>query len=577
MTDNFFTDNLDLQFHLDQLDLREVVESLEDGYSTHSQYPSAPRNYADAKDNYRLLLTLLGEICATRIAPRAAEADEEGAQLYDGRVTYAAATQEALDIFRQADLMGALVPRQYGGLNVPETIFQMMIEIISRADAGLMTVFGMQALSAVIAEYGDEEIKARVLPRFARGEVTGAMVLTEPDAGSDLGVVRTRASYDEATDTWRLNGVKRFITNGCADVLLVLARSEPGSNDARGLSLFLVEGAETVRVRRIEHKLGIRASPTCEIQFDDTPAQLIGKRRFGLIRYAMGMMNGARLAVAAQSLGIAEAAYREAYRYAEKRVQFGQSINELPAVYRMLLSMRGEIEATRALLSEVARWVDLKRAYERRDRLDSADRKKLKQMGRLTAVLTPLVKYYASEMGNRVCDQAVQIHGGTGYMREFNVERHFRDVRVTNIYEGTSQLQVVAATGGLLGHALDDLLNDWSNEDYGAELAPLKVQMQEATALFNRCIDHMKEQKDRAMIDYYAVDLVDVAAYIVNGWLTLRGARTLRDARLAERKRAMARVYIAETLPKIRGKVAMLQASDPAPLQARDTILAGSF
>jgi hypothetical protein len=571
MTDNFFTDNLDLQFHLEQLDLREIVEAMEQGYTTHTQYPSAPRNYADAKDNYRMLLTLLGEICATRIAPLAAAADEQGVQFDDGRVTYAAATQEALEVFRQADLMGVLIPWKYGGLNLPETIFQMMIEVISRADAGLMTVVGIQAISAAIAEFADEEVKARVLPRFARGEASGAMVLTEPDAGSDLGVVQTRATYDEAAGTWRLNGVKRFITNGCADVMLVLARSEAGSNDARGLSMFLVEDAATVRVRRIEHKLGIRASPTCEIQFNDTPATLIGKRRFGLIRYAMGLMNGARLAVAAQSLGIAEAAYREAYQYAKKRVQFGQSIDALPAVYRMLLSMRGEIEATRALVYETARWVDLKRAYESRDDLNSDERKKLKQMGRLTSVLTPLVKYYASEMSNRVCDQAVQVHGGTGYMREFNVERHFRDARVTNIYEGTSQLQVVAATGGLLGRALDDLLDDWAGQDYGAELAPLKAQMTESTALFSRCIDHMKEQDDRAMIDFYAVDLVDVAAYVVNGWLVLQ------DARMSGRKQALARAYIAETRANIRGKVAMLQASDPAPIQVRDAILDEPF
>ncbi len=571
MTDNFFTDNLDLQFHLEQLDLREIIEAMEDGYTTHTQYPSAPRNYADAKDNYRMLLNLLGEICATRIAPLAAAADEEGAQFDAGRVTYAAATQEALDIFQHADMMGVLIPRQYGGLNLPETIFQMMIEIISRADAGLMTVVGIQAISAAIAEFADEEVKARVLPRFAQGEASGAMVLTEPDAGSDLGVVQTRATYDEAAETWRLNGVKRFITNGCADVMLVLARSEPGSSDARGLSMFLVEDAATVRIRRIEHKLGIRASPTCEIQFDDTPATLIGKRRFGLIRYAMGLMNGARLAVAAQSLGIAEAAYREAYQYAKKRVQFGQSIDALPAVYRMLLSMRGEIEATRALVYETSRWVDLKRAYESRGKLDSDNRKKLKQMGRLASVLTPLVKYYASEMSNRVCDQAVQVHGGTGYMREFNVERHFRDARVTNIYEGTSQLQVVAATGGLLGRALDSLLDDWAAQDYGAELAPLKAQMKESTSLFNRCIDHMKEQDDRAMIDYYAVDLVDVAVYVVNGWLVLQ------DARVNERKQALARAYIAETRAKIRGKVAMLQVSDPAPLQVRDMILDEPF
>ncbi len=573
MAENFFTDNLDLQFQLDQLDLSEVVEALEDGYSTHAQYPAAPRNYADAKDNYRLLLNLLGEICATRVAPRAAEADEEGAQFCDGRVTYAAATREALDLLRQAELMGAMLPWEYGGLNLPETIFQMMVEIISRADAGLMTIFGLQEISAAIAEYGDEEIKARILPRFARGEVTGAMVLTEPDAGSDLGVVQTRATHDEPTGAWHLNGVKRFITNGCADVLLVLARSEEGSTDARGLSMFLVEADETVRIRRIENKLGIHASPTCEIQFCDTPAQLVGKRRFGLVRYAMAMMNGARLAVSAQALGIAEAAYREAYQYAEKRVQFGQPISSLPAVYRMLLSMRGEIEATRALVYEAGRWVDLKKAYERRKAqgdFGSEERKRLKQADRLASVLTPLVKYYATEMANRVCYQAMQIHGGTGYMREFNVERHFRDVRVTNIYEGTSQLQIVAATGGLLGHSLDSLLNEWAAQDYGAELAALKGRVEEATALLNRCIDHLKEE-ERALIDYYAADLADVAVYVLNCWLMLQ------DARLTERKREMARVYVAEVLARIRGKVAVLQAVDPAPLQARDLILVEAF
>jgi alkylation response protein AidB-like acyl-CoA dehydrogenase len=573
MVDNFFTDNLDMQFRLDELDLGQVVEMLEEGYTTHTRYPAAPRNYVDAKDNYRLLLTLLGEICATRVAPRAAEADEEGAQFHDGRVTYTAATQEAMEVLRQAELVGATLPWEYGGLNLPETVLQMIVEIISRADASLMSVFGLQEIAAImIAEHGDEEAKARILPRIIRGELRGgAMVLTEPDAGSDLSVVQTRADYDEDAGVWRLKGVKRFITNGCADVLLVLARSEQGVRDARGLSMFLVEADETVRVRRIENKLGIHASPTCEIQFNDTPAQLIGRRRFGLIRYAMGMMNEARLSVAAQALGIAEAAYREAYRYAEKRIQFGQAINALPAVYRMLLSMRGEIEAARALVYEVARWVDLQKAYGHREKLDPADRRWLRQIDGLTQVLTPLVKYYATEMGNRVCFQAMQVHGGTGYMREFNVERHFRDIRVTNIYEGTSQLQVVAATGGLLGHALDGLLNDWAALDYGAQLAPLKSQLKEATALFNRCIDHMREQEDRAMIDYYAVDLVDTATYVVNGWLMLR------DARRTERKREIARVYIAEILPRIRGRVAMLQAMDPAPLQARDAILAEPF
>jgi alkylation response protein AidB-like acyl-CoA dehydrogenase len=574
MTSNFFADNFDLQHHLDRLDLEEAVEILEDGYRNHDQYPGAPRNYADAKDNYRLLLNVLGDICANYVAPRADEADEEGAQFEDGRVTYAEATQEGLDLLRQADLMGALLPWEYGGLNLPGTILQMMIEIISRADPGLMSIFGLQEISATIAEYGDEEMKARVLPRFARGEVTGAMVLTEPDAGSDLGVVQTLATYDGEAGVWRLNGVKRFITNGCADILLVLARSEEGSTDARGLSLFEVEADETVRIRRIENKMGLHASPTCEMQFCDTPARLVGKRRYGLVRYTWAMMNGARIAVAAQAVGIAEAAYREAYQYAQKRVQFGRSIDSIPAVYRMLLSMRGEIEATRALVYEAGRWVDLKKAYEHlkaQGKLGPEDRARLKQADRMAAVLTPLAKYHATEMGNRICYQAMQIHGGTGYMREFNVERHFRDIRVTSIYEGTSQLQVVAATSGLLGHSLDSLLNEWAAQDYGAELSGLKGQVEEATTLLNRSIDHMKELDDRALIDYYAADLADMAVHVLTCWLTLQ------DARSAERKRELARVYISETLPRFRGRMAMLQASDPAPLQARDLLLAEPF
>jgi hypothetical protein len=442
--------------------------------------------------------------------------------------------------------------------------------VISRADAGLMSIFGLQEISATVAEYGDEEMKARVLPRFASGEVTGAMVLTEPDAGSDLGVVQTRATYDEDAGTWRLNGVKRFITNGNADVLLVLARSEEGSSDARGLSLFEVEADETVRIRRLENKMGLHASPTCEMEFCNTPARLLGKRRYGLIRYAMAMMNGARIAVAAQAVGIAEAAYREAYRYAQKRVQFGQSIDQLPAVLRMLVSMKGEIEATRALVYEAGRWVDLKKAYEHlksRGELDATGRERLKQADRLAAVLTPLAKYHATEMGNRICYQAMQVHGGTGYMKEFDIQRHFRDIRVTSIYEGTSQLQVVAATGPLLGHALDDLLDEWASTDYGKSLDGMRGRVEEATALFNRSIDHLKEQDDRPLIDYYAADLANLAVDVLTSWLMLR------DADAVERKRELARSYIGDRLSKVRARVATLQALDPAPFRAREALV----
>ncbi len=574
MVENFFLDNLDLQFYLDKADLQEVVELKEKGYSYAKTYPTAPRHYQDARDNYRLLLEVLGEVCATVIAPRAAEADEEGAQFREGEVHYAAATQEAVEALQQAELMGVMLPWEYGGMNLPETIYQMMVEIVSRAEGGLMTIFGLQEIASTINEFGSEEQKARVLPRFARGEVAGAMVLTEPDAGSDLGSVQTRATYDEEAGVWRLNGVKRFITNGVAEIMVVLARSEEGTTDARGLSMFLVERDETVHIRRIENKIGIHTSPTCEIQYNNTPADLIGKRRFGLIRYAMGLMNGARLAVAAQALGIAEAAYREAYRYAEERVQFNKSIREIPAVSRMLLSMRGEIEATRALIYETARWVDLAKAYDHHlatsDKRDKAARQRLKQVSSLADALTPLTKYYATEMGNRVCYQAMQVHGGVGYMREFNVERHYRDIRVTNIYEGTSQLQIVAAIGKLLGGTLNELLNEWTALDYGPELAVLKAQIVEATELFKTVAAHLKEH-EREIIDYYASDLTDMAVYVLNFWLMLQ------DARLSERKRDMARAYIAQHLPQVRGAAVAIQAADATPFEVKETVLASPF
>ncbi len=574
MADNFFLDNLDLQFYLDKIDLREVVELKERAYSYAQQYPTAPRHYQDAKDNYRLLLEVLGEICATVIAPLAPAADKEGAQFRDGQVRYAAATEEAIKALKQAELMGIMLPWEYGGMNLPETIYQMMVEIVSRAEGGLMTIFGLQEIASTINEYGDEEMKANVLPRFARGEVAGAMVLTEPDAGSDLGSVQTRATFDEAAGVWRINGVKRFITNGVAEIMVVLARSEEGTSDARGLSLFLVERDETVHIRRIEDKIGIHTSPTCEIQYNNTPATLIGKRRFGLIRYAMGLMNGARLAVAAQALGIAEAAYREAHRYAEDRIQFGRSIRDIPAVSRMLLSMRGEIEATRAMIYETSRWVDLSKAYDHHlttsDGKDKAAKERQKQAQSLADALTPLTKYYATEMGNRVCYQAMQVHGGVGYMREFNVERHYRDIRVTNIYEGTSQLQIVAAIGKLLGGALDELLGEWAALDYGPELAGLQARLAEATGLFKQAALHLKEQ-EREVIDYYAADLTDMAVIVLNSWLLLQ------DARLSERKRELARVYIAEHLPYVHSVAGAIHAADDTPLQARAALLVGPF
>ncbi len=573
MVDNFFLDNQDLQFYLDKVDLREVLELKEKGYSYSKEYSTAPRSYEDAKDNYRLLLEVLGDICATVIAPRAAEADEEGAHFENGEVTYAAATQAAVDALQKAELNGAMLPWKYGGLNLPETIYAMLVEMISRAEAGLMTIYGLQEIASTISEYADEDLKERVLPPFARGEVNGAMVLTEADAGSDLGAVQTKATYDEETGKWYLNGVKRFITNGCADISVVLARSEEGTSDARGLSIFFVQRDETVTIRRIEHKLGIRTSPTCEIHYNNTPAELIGKRRFGLVRYGMALMNGARLAVSAQALGIAEAAYREAYDYAHERSQFKRPIKDIPAVARMLLSMRSEIEASRALIYETGRWVDLLKAYNHKaeeEKLDKESKQRQKLAAALADALTPLAKYYATEMGNRVAYQAVQIHGGVGYMKEFNVERHYRDVRITNIYEGTSQLQVVAAIGKLLGHALDDLLDEYAGLEYGPELEPLRAQLAEANEQFKQATDQLKAQ-ERNVVDYYASDLADMAVYIINSWLLLQ------DARVSGRKKAVAEVYIAERLPMIHQAAEAIQNANATPLAARDAILVAPF
>ncbi|MFZ2095091.1 MAG: acyl-CoA dehydrogenase family protein [Anaerolineales bacterium] len=569
MSENFFLDNADLQFRLERLELQDVMEIKEKGYQYHQEYPAAPRHYADAKDNYRLLLEVLGEICAKVIAPRAAEADQEGAHFEDGQVSYTAATQEGLLALKQADLMGAMLPWEYGGLNLPESIFQMMVEITSRADAGLMTLFGLQEISAAINEYGTPEMKERLLPKFSQEGASGAMILTEPDAGSDLGAVQTRASYDAASGKWFIEGVKRFATNGCADISLVLARSEPGSSDARGLSLFVVERDETVRIRRIENKMGIHASPTCEVQYNHTPAELLGKRRYGLMRYAMALMNGARLAVGAQAIGIAEAAYREAYTYATERHQFNRPICNIPPVARMLASMRGEIEAARVLTCETAKWVDRVKVYEQLSEANTTPdpelRQKLKQVSSLAETLTPLTKYYGSEMGNRVCYHAMQIHGGVGYMCEFNVERHFRDVRVTNIYEGTSQLQIVAATGKLLGHALDGLLDEWAGLDYGEELADLKTRLIEAVEQFRQATDTLKE-KEREVIDYHASDLADMAVYLVNSWLMLQ------DGSVSERKRELARLYINEHLPQVESARQAILKAGYVPLPKQSTI-----
>ncbi len=581
MAENFWLDNPDLRFRVESADLADVVEMKERGYSFAKDSPLAPRDYADAKENWALTLDTLGGICGEIIAPRAAEADEEGAHYENGKVTYAAATQAAIEAFRKSEILGCMLPWQYGGLNLPETIYQAMIEMVSRAEGGLMTIFGLQEIASTINEFADDEIKARILPRFARGEVFGAMVLTEPDAGSDLGSVQCRAHFDEGAGVWRINGVKRFITNGNADIHLVLARSEEGTKDARGLSMFLVERDETVRIRRIENKLGIHSSPTCELQYRNTPGLLVGKRRFGLMRCAMSLMNGARLAVASQAVGIAEAAFREAKKYASERQQFGTAVGELPAVVRLLVSMRGEIEAARALIFETAGWVDRLKACEQKQ--EEAEKSgssaspeliaKKKQASNLADILTPLSKYYATEMGNRVCYKGMQVHGGVGYMREFNAERHYRDVRITNIYEGTSQLQVVAALGKMVGRGLDVLLDAWAAMPAPAGLEAVRASLDEATALFKEACDKL-HAADRVTADLLGADLMDMAAAVVNTWLLLRDATRASDEAVRGRKAQLVKAYAAEHLPKALASGRIVLTSDTTAVSAKEQILA---
>jgi alkylation response protein AidB-like acyl-CoA dehydrogenase len=587
MADNFYLDNPDLRFRVEHADLSAVVDLKERGYAyakdakvgkAGALAPSArlaPRDFADAQDNWRLVLEILGEICASVIAPRAAEADEEGAHYENGNVTYAKATQAAIDAFRKSEILGAMLPWEYGGLNLPETVYQAMIEMVSRAEGGLMTIFGLQEIASTINEFAEDDLKARVLPRFARGEVFGAMVLTEPDAGSDLGSVQCRARLDETPGKWRISGVKRFITNGNADIHLVLARSEEGSKDARGLSMFFVERDASVRIRRIENKLGIHSSPTCEIQYNDSPAELVGKRRFGLMRCAMSLMNGARLAVAAQAVGIAEASYREAKAYASERIQFGKAVGMLPAVARMLVSMKGEIEAARALIFETSVWVDTLKACEQKQEelekegspSDPSLIARKKQASNLADMLTPMSKYYSTEMGNRVCYKGMQVHGGVGYMREFNAERHYRDVRITNIYEGTSQLQVVAAIGKMVGRGLDVVLDAWASAPVGAGLEETRIRLAEAVTLFKECCDRL-HGAERDVVDFFGADLMDMAAAVVNTSLLLR------DSAAFERKVDVAKAYAAEHLPRAFASGRAILSGDMTAILFKDNILA---
>jgi len=554
---NFFEDNEDIKFHLENNALPEIIRLQEEDFKESREFPYAPEDVADAMDSYRRVLHLLGEIAGEFIEPRAEGVDLEGPRLENGRVVYAKGIAEALERLAKADLMGLLLPRKYGGLNFPTFIYAMAIEIISRADASLMNIFGLGSIAETINDYASEELKEKYLPKFASGEVTGAMALTEPDAGSDLQACRLKAIEDSENAVpagrqgcWRLSGVKRFITNGCGDVLLVLGRSEEGSEGGLGLSLFLCEQGPGLRVRRLEDKLGIHGSPTCELHFDNKEAFLIGERRLGLIRYAMSMMNGARIAVAAQAVGIAEAAYRAAMEFAQSREQFGRKVRDFPAVSEMLTQMRISIEAARALLYETAIVADLYRGLQKRFNVASGEEKKelrarLNKVKRLGGMLAPMSKYYASEMSIKVTSDAIQVHGGSGYMKDYPVERHFRDARITSIYEGTSQLQIMAAIGGLTSGTFGAALDKF---EFGQLKRPLKglfgklLRSRKAT---ERAISYIKKRGDSQYTDLYARTLVDMAIDTYIGHLLLG------DAQINKRKIWVAKKFVEDMLPRV--------------------------
>ncbi len=526
--DNFFTENKDIQLLFDNTDLNEVISLKEGDFSEAAEYDYAFTDPKDAREGYRQVLALVGDIAGKVIAPLAPEVDQEGAHFDRGKVSYPRGIQHDMEVLKNANLMGFTLPRRFGGLNLPTFVYSIAIEMVSQADASLMNLFGLQDIGDTINEFADEELKRRYLPRFTSGEVTGAMALTEPDAGSDLQAVQLKAFQDEADGTWHLNGVKRFITNGCGDVLLVLARSEPGTRDGRGLSMFVCEKDPSLVVRRIEDKLGIHGSPTCELQFDNTRAYLVGKRRMGLIRYTLSLMNGARLGVASQGLGIAQAAYLEGLKYAGAREQFGTAIINMPLVYEMLVQARVDIEAARLLIYDTSRVVDMKKEYDLL--MERADKPgaELKQASRywttLAGLLTPMAKYLATEYANKVAYDMLQIHGGTGYMRDFNIERHYRDARITNIYEGTTQLQYVAAIGGVVTQVMErelDRMEALLTEDFQK---PYLKELREKRRLLNEAVRFVREKEDHTYQSYHSGTMVDMATKLYTAYLFLRYA-----------------------------------------------------
>src|SRR3989339_1252350 len=532
---NFYKDNNDLKFQFSHPLMSKIVRLKEQDFKDSGNIDYAPSSFEDTVDSYDKVMEILGEICGDVIFPNSEEVDHSGPHHENGRVTYAKGTQKNQDTLTQAGLYGMSLPREFGGLNFSMVPYVMAAEIVARADAGFANIWGLQDCAETIHEFATEEIKEEFLPRIHQGE-TCSMDLTEPDAGSDLQAVMLKATLNEQDGLWYLNGVKRFITNGDAQIKLVLARSEENTTDGRGLSYFVHDQKwGGVTVRRIENKLGIKGSPTCELVFSNAPAKLVGERRMGLIKYVMSLMNGARLGVGAQSVGISEAAYREALKYAHERAQFGKAIINFPAVYELLTDMEVKVKASRSLLYETTRFVDVYKSYTHLSNeraLDKDERNDLKNYQRLADVFTPLLKLFSSEYCNQVAYDSLQIHGGSGYMKDYPIERIYRDARITNIYEGTSQLQVVAAIRGVTTGVYLKQIRDYEAQELRPELDYIRRDLIEMADQYENAVALVSEvnaqEENNDYLDFHARRLVEMAGHIIMGYLLLND--TMRDA-----------------------------------------------
>ena len=524
---NYYIDNPVLKHYLSHPLLRRIVEMRERGFAEAEKYDYAPVDFEEAVAGYEQVLTLVGELCAEIVAPNAAEVDHTGPMLENGRVKYAPATDENMEMFRKAGLMGISIPRCYGGLNFPTSVFIMLEDLVARADAGFGNLWGLQECAETINAFGNDDQRSRFLPRIAAGE-TMSMDLTEPDAGSDLQSVQLKATFNEADGRWYLNGVKRFITNGDADIHLVLARSEEGSSDGRGLSLFIYDKRDGgVHTRRIEEKMGIHGSPTCELVYNNAPAELCGSRKMGLIKYVMALMNSARLGIATQSVGLSEAAYREARSYAADRKQFGRAIENFAPVYEMLGEMKARLDASRSLLYETARNVDITACFDelaRERTLTPEERQEAKAFSRVADALTPIVKGMGSEICNRNTYDSIQVHGGSGYMKDYACERLYRDARITSIYEGTTQLQVVAAIRYATNGFYATLLDEYLSREVSPAMAPIRERIAKMVALYRASVERAQSFGCSDTNDFLSRRIYEMASYSIMAALLMLDA-----------------------------------------------------